>query len=423
MAVDPREGVLEFSGFQGLRNTTTPDRFELGDLEVATDCDIDDAKRIMRRRGWHQFAAGAWSNLYADDANILGIKDSTQLRRVNIDGTSITVRSGITPGPRMSYTSNVGRVYYSNGVQHGVIDGNSSRSWGLAVPSSQGDAAVIGGSLRPGAYQYAVVYVRSDGQFSGTGIAAKVDLSNYGLSTQKGPGLADIGPGLRIQNIPASSDPDVVAIDVYVSDVNGEMLYRRGRIANTAGSFTYPDAVPSQYALETQFLAPAPIGHLVMYAFGRTFVAVGSDLYYSEGYSPELFDYRKIIRFASRITVLAPAIDGMYVGTDTGVSWHPSRNPEEWVFLGKLAYGAVEGTLSFAPADWFTPGGDGNCTLFMTTYGLVVGMNGGNMRNLTQERFLFPQQARGSVVVRKYRGFNQALVVMQGTETAAPSAS
>lgn len=413
MAEIRRDGTVEYNGFTGLRNTTVPERFDDGDLNVAQNVDIDDTKRVMRRRGYRVLVAGSYSNIASDDAgNMYALTNAGALQKINVDGTVLSLRTGMNPVLPIAYAGAPNRLYYSNGIQNGVIENGQSRTWGITKPTTYGVATQIGGTLRDGVYTWCWSFVRSDGQLSGNGPIGTIDIETGSNSG-----------GILFTSVPVSTDPGVTGVELYITDVDGEIVYRRGTLLNGATNYYYVAQTLSQVPHRAMHLSPPPIGSVIVYAHGRTFVARGETVYPSAPFSPELFDLRAGIRFETPVTILAPAADGMYVGTDSNVSWHAGRNPEDWVYLRKTNYGAIRGTLSFAPADWFEPKGDGDAAVFMTQFGLVVGQNGGQLVNLTQEKFLFPIQERGTTASRKFRGFNQILAFMQGTETAAASAS
>lgn len=419
MAANERdEETVEFAKFAGLRNTVSPERFEPSDLAVATNVDIDDSLQLLRRRGATQVRAGVYTALWGDGIYAYGVKAGS-LIRINPDESELVLRTGMSAQARMAFAGVTpgGRVYYANGVQSGAIENGVSRSWGLEIPPSNGAASVsTSGFLRAGRYLWVVAYVRPDGQVSGT----------RGVTTVEVPGeRTGLSGGFTISSIPQSTDPDVRYIEVYISDCNGETLYSRGVINNAASNtFVYTSEVPPGRVLYTQHLGPVPSGaDVIAYAFGRTFAGVGNLLFVSEPNSPELFDYRAAYQMDSNITIIAPQADGVYLATETSISWHQGKNPTEWEYLQKFPYGGIRGTLALAPAEWAAPGQDGDVSIFMSSQGVIVGGNGGNVDNITQERFLFPIQGEGVGLARRHRGFKQYLAALRGAETAADSAA
>jgi hypothetical protein len=411
MALDPKEGLYEHSQFAGLRNNVPVDRFEPGDLSVAQNVDVDDSQRVTRRKG-HGSAvvSGACKSLWSDGSTALAVQSETTLIQIMPSYATKTLRTGITTGRDMTYVSMAGRVYYSNGVETGVVDNGQSRSWGLAPPSAQPIAAVTGGVLAPGRYQFAVTYLRTDGQESGTLVAGYIDLASTN--------------GIALSAIPVPADPDVAAKMVYFSKRDGETLYRVGAIGLTITSFTYAMEASMQVPLMTQHLAPPPAGDFVGRVGARLLVANGDTLYPSEPYAPELFDLRKAKRFDSRITMVESIdtrIEGMWLGTDAAVVWLRGESPEKWEYDIAADYGVIPGSLAYIDGDAIGNGAlkGSPVAFFATARGLCYGTSSGTFENMTWDRFAYPIQDKGAAVVRRHRGMIQGLVTMRGTEQAA----
>lgn len=410
MPISEKEGLYEHAGFLGLRNTVPSDRFDLGDLEAAPNVDIDDSRRVTRRYG-HGAAvvSGACRSLWSDGLTALVVRNDTTLVQILPDYTLRTLRTGLSSGLDMSFGALAARIYYSNGMETGVVEEGRSRSWGLEIPGVP-TATAVGGVLPSGRYQFAVTYLRSDGQESGSSRAGIIALSDTG--------------GISLSAIPVSSDPDVPKAAIYFSKCDGEMLYRAGVIPNGDTMFSYQLEASMQIPLRTQHLRAAPAGQFVDEINGRTLVAKGDTLCFSEPYAPELFDLRKNFRFAGPITMIAALDSGVYVGTEARVIWLDGAVPEEWRYSERLLYGAVRGAVTKTSRDLVLDGqGTKRVAVFATRQGICVGEDGGGIINLTNERFAYPVQDRGAVVVRQHRGLVQCLAALQGAETAGNASS
>ena len=375
MPINPDEGLFEYAQFSGLRNTVPVDQIGLDDLDVASNIDINDAKRATLRKG-HADAmfAGNFTSMWANASQMLAVSGTTLVRLLP---DYVVLRPGLTPGLDMSYTSIAGRVFYSNSVDKGIIQDGRSRTWGLDVPSAHPIASDIGGVLPAGRYQFAVTYLRSDGQESGSLVAGSIDLASAG--------------GVRLDAIPVSTDSNVGAKVLYFTKCNGDTLYRVGIIAPSTTWFNYMVQSSGTVRLITQHLRPAPAGQIVEnFNGGRTLVAQGNVLFYSEPYSLELFDPRMKYTFESRITLVSALDNGAIIGASTECS-------RDMILDG-------QGTKPVA--------------VFGTHHGLCVGFDGGEIINLTQDRWLWPIQPKGCAIVRRHRGFVQALVSFQGSENS-----
>jgi hypothetical protein len=245
-----------------------------------------------------------------------------------------------------------------------------------------------------------VTYLRDNGQESGTGRAGVVELTETG--------------GIRFDLIPVPTDPSVVSKRLYVSPTNGDLLYQRMDLDTDEETATYVMTVGGTLALTTQFLsAPPPGEHLAAFA-GRILMAVGSRLHVSEPYAHELFDPRRVYPFTSRITLVAPVEDGVYLGTESQIVWLPGKDPAAWDFRPVAAVGVIPGTLAYGDASDLGGEATGPAAFFASTDGVYVGLNSGAVRNLTADRFAYPAQQVGAGLVRKSRGSTQYLATLKG---------
>lgn len=375
----------ELRGFRGLRNDTSSERFDAEDLEVASNVDLDATGKLMRRAGSTSRYAGSPHSLWSDGSMALFVESA--LKRLNPDYSATTLRAGLTGG-RMRYQPVNGRVYYSNGIETGVVENGASRSWGVTAPANPGNAAVATGSLHAGTYQYTVTFIRSDGQESGAPLARTLDVPE--------------GGAIVFSALPVSSDPGVAYKAVYLSTPNGETLYRALVLANSDTAATYSnDSADLQVALETQFFEPAPAGHEIAYWRGHLFVAVGNLIRYSQPYGYEWFDPRDFLPVDSHVTLLAPVDDGIYIASETKTWFMTGETPSALALAEKAPYGAVPYTLAYQEPQRFADGSaSGPVALWTSNAGICAGSNGGAFENITGGRYRHAEALAGAAVVR-----------------------
>lgn len=399
------EGLIEFGRFKGLRNNVDAGNFEAADLDAAENVDIDDVGEARLRRGHAAPAiAGIAHSLWADGSVCLGVIDNA-LVQVFPNLTTKVLRTGLTPGERLSYETDGLRVFWTNGLENGVVADGANRSWGLEVPAQLSATLAHGGALPPGRYQFAMTFVRSDGQESGAPRAGFLELPTVG--------------GLQFDNLPTCTDPDVVEKVLYVSKPNGEELYDVGYFPASEDSIVFSAPRWPGGPLRTQHLSAPPIGDYVGLFNGHLLVAKGNVLYPSEHYNYELFDLRLGYAFTSVITMVAPVDDGVFIGLADKVVFLSGSSPDDFVYRVKSNSGAIPGTLVFDTAEVLGSGqGDGKVAIWASTHGLCVGASGGAVVNLTEERFSYPVQPQGAGVARRWRGISQYLVTFRGAEVA-----
>ena len=407
MAIADKD-VVAIEQWRGLRNTADASEFELGDLEAAVNVDITDGLKLRSRKGFGSaLFAGSHHSMFAHAGMWFGVA-SGALKRLFPSGASTTLRTGLL-GERVDYaTLGDRRVYYSDGNVTGCIDNDRHRTWGLEPPAYQPTAATTGGTLPAGTYQYALTFVRSDGQESGTGVAGRVEVPALG--------------GIQFAGIVVSTDTDVVMKRLYISPANDDTMYRALQLAPDETTATFYDRTPLLAPLTTQHLRPPVAGRPLAAHNARVYVADGAVLRYTEPQAPELMDIRKGFHMPEEITIVAPVKDGIYVGTRERLVFLPGDDPAKFSYDEARMYGAVPGTLAYFNAEDFDPAAKDLAAVFMTTEGIVVGLNGGIIKNMTRDRWAFPVQARGAGVVRSHGGMIQYLTALEGTETSGNTA-
>lgn len=403
------EKDYKFSGFRGLRNTVDVSRFDMGDLDAAINVDLDDKGAPQRRRGFSRAQAGAYHSVGPSGFTRCFVVGGTTLYEILSDLSLVSRVTGLAPNLPLEWFVSGDRYYWSNGVDKGVIDSRGARSWGIDPPPAIA-ATAAAGSLMVGKsdlvathYLVSMTYLRKDGQESGAPRATGVDVPDNG--------------GIAFANLPVSSDPDVDRKAIYISEANGEKLFRAAVIPNAQTTLIHRDRGNPSLPLKTQFLRPPPAGTVISLQGGSLLVAVGNRLYYSEPYAFELFDIRKAIPFQTAIQIVCSFDNGTHVATEDMHIWLSGDTPDKYEWNTVATYGAIAGTVDTVDADSSMFGRNdilGPVGIWASREGVVKATPDGKIENLTRDRFLYPPQARGTAVMRIERGVNQFLFVMQG---------
>src|SRR3990167_1127833 len=401
--IDDKEGLVEYAEFRGLRNNVDPEAFAPGDLATALNVDIDDSLGISRRKGFSAPVTSAIDrDRWASGPICLGV-GSNALKLVNPDWTTKTLRSGLSSGQTLSYAVVGDRVFYANGTELGCVQNGADRTWGITPPGGF-DIADTGGVLAAGKYQVVVTYLRDDGQESGASRAIEIELTALG--------------GISLSDIPVSTDPTVTHKVIYVTSVGGETLFRAGIIENAITAFVIREARMGVSPLLTQFLSPPVPGAFICRFLGWLLVAKGNRLYPSEPYAPEVFDLRKSIPFTDKILMLAPLVNGVWIGTGDQILWMEGDAPEKWVFHEKVSYGVIPGTFTYVDGELLGDGSDTGeqVAFFASNRGLCAGLPGGRLISMTQARYSYGVQPKGASIIRRHRGMAQMITTLQGAE-------
>lgn len=415
---------MEIKKWRGLRNTTSTERFNVGELETAQNVDIDNTGRVMTREGQVQVSSIDQHSLFANHVLTLAVLRSTKVLSIVESAFTYTSVRVLTNNNPVSYETSLDNTYYSNGVDLGRFVGRAHTSWGITPPVGQPAAVATSGSLPPGTYMYALTFLRSDGQESGTGIAGSVDLP--------------IGGGIQFTGIEVSTNPDVYDKIVYISGGNGGDLFRAFSLANSVTTTVYRSGgLDLTIPLLTQFAVPPPAGHIVRLYNGRMYVVAGDIVYFSDPYSFELFRPDvNYLRFPIRVAMFEPVNDGIYVGTGDIVGEDTETNGKVWFLSGEAGsfksvqlydYGVTEGSATKTGSAYFESEysaesegeqSDAPVVVWANRHGICAGFDGGKVQNYTEAKVSLPSASRGASIVMQTRGFSRYVVSLQGAGEA-----
>lgn len=387
-----------FKEFAGLKNTVPVERLDAVDLVTANNVDLDDSGCISRRGGQTLKVAGSAHSLWAE-ADVCLFVQGSSLKRLNPDFSS-SVLAAVTPGSAARYEATNGRVYWTNGSETGVIDRGVNRSWGMSIPATPG-MTPINGSLAAGTYQATMTYVRADGQESGAGLAARIDLpDNSGINF----------------SWPVPNDLGIVGVIMYLTTPNGEILYMSVQANVAQLSIDYTGS-PLSLPLNTQFLDAPPAGQDLAYHRGRLFIASGAFLFATTALGYEYCDLRDYLALDdSRINFVIGSTHGLYVGTERAVYYLQGERFDEMVINVVVDSNGVGGSAIIA--DGFAVTGNPQMTgqqlcLFTTGMGIFMGLEDGSAINLTHDRYQFDASGAGAAVFRDTDTLHQYLLFMQ----------
>lgn len=388
--------VLTFGQFDGLRNDVDPERFDLGDMVMATNVDIDQTGRISRRGGYTQRAASVnthslWSPPQGD---ICLFVSGGQLKQLQPDMSATVLGALLDGSSPVSYERVDDRVYFANGTDTGIVENGTIRTWGLPQAPLPGAVPTIG-TMPAGTYQFNMIWLRADGQGSGCG-------QNGVLELPEGSGIDFM--------IPAAPSAEIVGAVVYLSPANSDVLLEAG-VAGPSQVFMWrADPSALSVPLVSQFRGPPPAGHMVAYYRGHMFVAVGDTIYVSAPYAYEQFDRRRYIQLDSRITLMASISDldrteagrtsGFFIATERSTGVLSGNNPDEFQYIQKADYGAVAGTMQMIEGTRFKDGANGTrlMPMWLSQKGVCIGLPELAVLNLTRGRYNFVAGGRGAAL-------------------------
>jgi hypothetical protein len=389
---------VSFGAFAGIRNTVPAERLESADLTAAVNVDIDNGGRAQRRPGTEMRLPGPAHSLWSQGEHCLFVRGDT-LHRLHLDYAMSILATGLTPDLPMNYQEVNGRVYWSNGVETGVVAEEGSRSWGIPVPDLP-DVSPIRGTLSAGQYQLALTYLRSDGQESGTGMAAQLTLAEAG--------------GVRVL-WDTPQDPTIIEVAVYITEPNGKVLYQAG-IGDVGDRGADITSIRLSLPCDTQWLDAPPAGQCLAYHRGRILIAVGAHLFTTTALGYEYVDMRDYLAIDdTTIRFLAGVEHGIYVGTEKNVYFLAGDRLEDMTM--KVAVEGAAVARSVVYADGFAATGNAalagqQVVLFACAAGVCMGTVDGTIVNITGERYRFTSAPTGAAALRQSDALSMYMLFM-----------
>ena len=123
----------------GLNNRVDPTRIAynadagVSELAEAVNISIDNTGRPQRRLGWNSLLAGEFHSLWSNKLVAFLVQETPSwgsIMQLSPDAQSVTgILSGLTKNKRMSFVDILGRIYYSNGLQKGIIVDGVTQEW------------------------------------------------------------------------------------------------------------------------------------------------------------------------------------------------------------------------------------------------------------------------------------------------------
>lgn len=377
MAINPKR-LVPVSVGRGIANrvdetavpVADPREGTPGAARDAVNTDIRADGTVSRREGYALATelAGAHS-LYSPPSEVFGlVAAGDTLYRMDGDLSVTPIATGLTGAP-VSYAWIANRVRWSDGTACGEVDMmGDARPWGVPTPVPSFTASPNStGGLHAGRYQVTVTYVTATREEGGAPESVFVDVP--------------AGGGIDLAGLPVPTEAHVIALRIYVSPANGDLLYHAATVpagvtATTVG--THTPTVP----LETQFLYTLPPGRFLLARQGRLFTAIGQRLYWSHALRYALCKPTDAnMPFPQPITMLA-APDGvgltLYVGCASKVWQLQGETIDSATLSPAWPRGAVAGSMAMVPADALGLEAPGSVPCWLDTDGqFVAGLAGG----------------------------------------------
>lgn len=141
---------------------------------------------------------------------------------------------------------------------------------------------------------------------------------------------------------------------------------------------------------------------------GRSYFAVGNTVYCTVALSAEVDErFSTVISLDDMVTMILRVDGGLYVGSTQQLHFLSGTDPQSGGFqdVWSLPWGVIMGTgLPIKGEKVPAAGMSGNCAIFATTQGVVVGGPGGQIKNLSENRVSYPYGITGKATIREQGG-------------------
>ena len=195
--VDSNRALTKLTGFVGLNNVTDPMRGRPGRqgvapqswelLQVADNVDLTNSGGAVVRDGYRPFAAGTdvTGSFTTFDFSRFYLIDAETLLRVNEDGSTVALATGLTGVARWAQLNDV--VYLSCDVKLEIHPGDVVREWGVPTPNPSGTLSPASGALDPGEYRVCFTFIDAHGREGGASPYLGIDTATGGFAVNDIP--------------------------------------------------------------------------------------------------------------------------------------------------------------------------------------------------------------------------------------------
>lgn len=377
--------------------------------------DINTAGNFRTRRGFTLLtsmddAHSLWSP--RDQSFGLFVRGAVLHRLVVRDGQTYSAAvSSVMPGRPMSYCEHADEVFFSNGVDLGVVTRTSVRRLGVDVPGAPTLTTVAGGPVPAGKYSLALSLVLPGGEESGLSDITSATLAQDSTVTV---------------SIPSAGGMGTSTVRVYSTSTNGDVLYRVADLPVGLVSYTLSLLNIGKVA-DNQFLTRMKPGGIVRAYNGRLITARGDEVWFSEPFRYGLTSPRhNFLRFNARVTMVEPVVDGVYVSTQEAVYFLRGDKPGAFtqsLVSANAAFGTGTAVPIGALPKKYADQATGAAVVWLGARGYSLGMPGGTVHDVQQDRLLLPAATGVQGVYWTVDGIQQVISIVESPMPAGPGAA
>ena len=403
---------VNISNFKlGIDNRSAETNIPKGCARDISNVMTTNAGGIRRRDGTTLLAAGAgayglWSPRNQAFA-LYAVQD--KLKRIDIDAQGnpafSTVQTGLAQTGAISYCELANQIFFTNGQDLQVYSPTGVTQVGVENPPGSPVLAAGLGSFQPGMYNCAYSFLDAQGMESAVSPSTPITLTVSG--------------GI-VFTLPRAST-NVQQIRLYMTPINGDVLYLMAQVPNGLISYTLGDGTPGKQA-STQYLTRMPAGSIVRMYKGRLITVAGDTLWFSEPYNYGLTSLRhNFIRFGGTVEMVEVVEAGVFVGANDRVYLLAGTGPTDFtqsIVSTNMPFFGTSCLINAANLPKELVGdSDAPEVLWLGALGYSVGFVSGSVKDIQEDRILLPDYDSGSTITYIKNGISQALSVVHSTQS------
>lgn len=381
--------------FLGLNTQDAPEALVKGEFREALNLYVTNAQQMAQREAPALITAGDFHSLETIGELTLIVQEQ-KLLSVDSAGVTTELFDGLTAHEAMSYEEYNGDIFFSNGIDAGMIQDGVVAPWGMELPAPPATVAADG-SMPAGKYVVYVAYQDTEGAESVASLPARVQLYAQGginVIFPKFPSYAEI-------------------VNVYVTLHDGVVAYlnKQVPVAQTSVLITAEGGTAELTSLD---MMPAPPSRIVRKYGGRLIGATGSMLWFTDPYNPRRYrPAENYYLFPVEITMVEVVDTGVYIGADKiyFLEGPDMLNMKQIIADTSPAIFGTGMTLDSAYMPLLET--NGTLALWLSGKGFMAGANSGEAVPLSENKVTFPVATEGAMAFLKQNGTTQLLSLMR----------
>lgn len=407
------ENVQFGSALLGMNNVSQETALPDGAMRDILNFDISNTGQLISRAGARRLSTSqSLHSLWSPRSRNFGLyAQGSDLRKLVTQGASMqatTILQDLAISGRIKFYEYADEVFFTNGIDLGVVSNGGARRIGLPEPTNAPTATEYTGALPAGRYGVAYSHISPMGEESALSPAVFIETTG---------GIALYLPNLYPEN--------VASVRIYATLTNGDLLYMVEDVPIGTLVALIQNEQRSKVA-STQFMSRMTGGDDISVSNGVLFVSNGKTLCFSEPFNYGLTDKKTgFVSFGSNILFHEPVSDGLYVGTEDGTYFLSGSSPKD--FTQRLVGTApvvndsicvLASTVSSDPAP-----ADSLVAVWLGKNGFVIGYPGGQVANVQASNMALGNQGIGTLVNVTTNGVKKVVSIVEAAMTSHESAS